>query len=82
MKKKNIYQYITLLIITCIIFIFFLSGHYATDTYNIMNVGYENYAINWSLNDGRIIMFIIRDDCRKTESSNYGICNFNIIFST
>lgn len=59
MKKKNIYEYIIILILTCIIFSFFLSGHYATDTYNIMNVGYENYAVNWSLNDGRIIMFII-----------------------
>lgn len=59
MKKKNIYQYIIILILTCIIFSFFLSGHYATDTYNIINVGYENYAVNWSLNDGRIIMFII-----------------------
>ena len=57
--KKNIYQYIIILLLTCIIFSFFLTGHYATDTYNIINVGYENYAINWSLNDGRIIMFII-----------------------
>ncbi|MDD3303354.1 MAG: glucosyltransferase domain-containing protein [Clostridia bacterium] len=33
--------------------------HYATDTYNIINVGYQKYAINWSLTDGRIFMGII-----------------------
>lgn len=59
MKKKDIYEYIIIFLLTCIIFSFFLSGHYSTDTYNIINVGYENYAINWSLNDGRIFMFII-----------------------
>ena len=34
-------------------------GHYATDTYNIINKGYEKYAITYSLNDGRPIMCII-----------------------
>lgn len=67
MKKKNTYEYIIILILTCIIFTFFLSGHYATDTYNIMNVGYKNYAINWSLNDGRIIMFIIEIIAEKLQ---------------
>lgn len=46
-------------IITFIIFLPLLTGHYATDTYNIANVGYEKYAINWSLIDGRIFMGII-----------------------
>lgn len=44
------------IILTFIIFIPFLVGHYATDTYNIANIGYESYAINWSLKDGRLIM--------------------------
>ena len=33
--------------------------HYATDTYNIINRGYEDYAIKYSLNDGRPIMCLI-----------------------
>lgn len=57
--KKDIIIFISIFIITCIIFIPFLTGHYATDTYNIANVGYYNYAINWSLKDGRIFMAIL-----------------------
>ena len=63
MSKRNrpyeMKKFLTTLIITIIIFMPFLIGHYATDTYNIANVGYENYAINWSLKDGRLIMAII-----------------------
>lgn len=58
-NKKDIITFISMFVLTCIIFIPFLKGHYATDTYNISNVGYHNYAINWSLKDGRIIMAII-----------------------
>lgn len=58
-NKTNILEFVIILAITLIIFIPFLTGHYATDTYNITNIGYKNYAINWSLNDGRIIMAII-----------------------
>ena len=57
-RKEDIIIFISTFIITCIIFIPFLQGHYATDTYNIDNVGYYNYAINWSLKDGRIFMAI------------------------
>lgn len=57
--KKDIIIFIITFIITIIIFIPFLKGHYATDTYNIANVGYYNYAINWSLKDGRIFMALI-----------------------
>ena len=65
MKEDKIVQaqsvkiFIAIFVITCIIFIPFLSGHYATDTYNIANIGYREYAINWSLKDGRIFMAII-----------------------
>ena len=38
-NKMNIIIFIIILIITCIIFIPFLIGHYATDTYNIYNLG-------------------------------------------
>ena len=58
-NKTNILEFVIILAITLIIFIPFLTGHYATYTYNITNIGYKNYAINWSLNDGRIIMAII-----------------------
>lgn len=58
-NKTNILEFVIILAITLIIFIPFLTGHYATDTYNIANIGYKNYAINWSLNDGRIFMAII-----------------------
>ncbi len=58
-NKTNILEFVIILAITLIIFIPFLIGHYATDTYNIANIGYKNYAINWSLNDGRIFMEII-----------------------
>lgn len=58
-NKKDIIIFIITFAITCIIFIPFLQGHYATDTYNIANVGYQNYAINWSLKDGRFFMAIL-----------------------
>lgn len=58
-NKKNIIDFFIIFVITCIIFIPFLTGHYATDTYNVANVGYHEYAIKWSLNDGRIFMAII-----------------------
>lgn len=58
-NKTKIIEFVIILAITLIIFIPFLTGHYATDTYNIANIGYKNYAINWSLNDGRIFMAII-----------------------
>ena len=57
--KENKKDFIILFIITCIIFLPFLTGHYATDTYNVANVGYNKYALNWSLTDGRIFMAAI-----------------------
>ena len=55
--REEIITYIIIFVITCIIFIPFLIGHYATDTYNVINIGYEKYAIEWSLNDGRIFIY-------------------------
>ena len=59
LNKRNLITFIIILIITCIIYAPLLMGHYATDTYNIINKGYEKYAITYSLNDGRPIMCII-----------------------
>lgn len=57
--KKDIITFIIIFGITCIVFIPFLNGHYATDTYNISNIGYKEYAIKWSLKDGRVFMALI-----------------------
>lgn len=61
MKKriKDLIIFFVLLIITVAVFWNYVSMHYATDTYNIMNIGYKQYAINNSLSDGRIFMFLI-----------------------
>lgn len=58
-NKKDLIIYIITFIITCIIFLPLLTGHYASNSYNIYNIGYHNYAIHWSLIDGRIFMAII-----------------------
>jgi len=58
-NKTSIICFIILNILVILIFLPWLKGHYATDTYNIMNVGYEHYSINNSLIDGRIFMFLI-----------------------
>lgn len=58
-KKEDIITFLIILSITCIIFFPFLIGHYATDTYHIYDIGYEKYAITYSLNDGRIFMAVI-----------------------
>ena len=62
MKKintKNIIYFIVILTFSLIIFIPFLTGHYASDSYNIYNVGYKRYAIEWSIKDGRLLMTVI-----------------------
>lgn len=59
MNKRNIIIFTVLLLICVIIFFDFLNMHYATDTYNIINRGYVEYAITYSLNDGRIFMCAI-----------------------
>lgn len=58
-KKRSVILFTIVFLFAIIIFSQYLIGHYATDTYNIANVGYENYAIKWSLKDGRMFMFLI-----------------------
>lgn len=55
-NKKDIWIFIMIFIITIIIYQGYISGHYATDTYNVINKGYKLYALNNSFIDGRIIM--------------------------
>lgn len=58
-QKDNVICFIIVLALACFIYQGYLSMHYAADTYNIINVGYETYAKNWSFIDGRPIMGII-----------------------
>ena len=53
--KKDIIIIIIMFLFTLLIFYNFVIGHYATDTYNIINRGIKEYAITYSLNDGRPI---------------------------
>lgn len=57
--KKNLIIYLVILIITLVIFYPFITMHYATDTYNIIDRGYVEYALKYSLNDGRPVMCLI-----------------------
>ena len=59
MNKRNLIIYTIILLFSVIIFINFLNMHYATDTYNIIDRGYKEYAIKYSLNDGRPVMCLI-----------------------
>ena len=60
MKRTiSISCFIALNIIIFIIFFPWLKGHYATDSYNIINVGYDYYSIHNSLLDGRVFMYLI-----------------------
>lgn len=59
MKKKEVITFLIIFVTTCIIFTPFITGHYSTDTYNILNRGIETYAITYNLNDGRIINCIV-----------------------
>ena len=58
-KKNLCIEFLIVFILVCVIFMPFLVGHYATDTYNVINIGFHEYAIKWSLNDGRIFMALI-----------------------
>lgn len=59
MKKKKILTYVIIFALTLLLFYNFITMHYATDTYNIINRGYKEYAIKYSLNDGRVFMSLI-----------------------
>lgn len=57
--KKDIITFIIIFVIACITLIGFFPMHYATDTYNIINIGYEEYMMNNSLKDGRLVMGVL-----------------------
>lgn len=53
-QNNKIIQLILLFLLSIILFKDYLSMHYATDTYNVINAGYLEYAIHNSFVDGRI----------------------------
>lgn len=57
--KKDYIIFLVIFVLAVIMYINWLNMHYSADTYNIINVGYEKYATNWSLKDGRLIMYFI-----------------------
>ena len=57
--KKDYFIFFGIFLLAVIMFISWITMHYSADTYNIMNVGYEKYATNWSLKDGRLVMYLI-----------------------
>lgn len=58
-NKKDLCILGILFLISLLICYPYVTGHYATDTYNIENRGYTEYATINSLNDGRIFMYLI-----------------------
>lgn len=58
-NKKDLIILSIIYVFTLLVFFNFVNMHYATDTYNIINRGYKEYAIKYSLNDGRPIMCLI-----------------------
>lgn len=56
-KKKNLLIFAILFLITNLIFLpWLVKGHMSTDSYNISNIGYQEYNKNFSLLDGRFIV--------------------------
>lgn len=58
-NKKDILIFVFIFVITLIVYANYINMHYATDTYNIINKGYDGYALSNSFKDGRLIMGII-----------------------
>ena len=58
-KRENVILYIITVLLTMINYIAFLRGYFSTDTPKILDFGYDWYAYNYSLYDGRLLMFLI-----------------------
>lgn len=58
-RQKDYLIFCGIFVLAVIMYVNWITMHYSSDTYNIINVGYETYATNWSLKDGRLIMYII-----------------------
>lgn len=64
-EKQKLIRYLIVLLITLLIYSPLLIGHYSTDTYRLIEMGYERYSIEYSLNDGRIFMSMIGQIANK-----------------
>lgn len=60
--KKDIITFFVVFIFVIILFIPWLSGHYATDTYKIVDIGYKE-AAKLSLNDRKGCYEFYWNDC-------------------
>ena len=58
-NKKTILIFIITLLISIILYINFLPEYYSMDTGKIIENGYKEYGIQYSLQDGRIFAFLI-----------------------
>lgn len=76
-KRINLIFFLIIFLYTSLLLSNYLTGHYGGDTYNIINIGYINYAINWSLKDGRIFMFLFGVIMHYTHAS----IDFYVIFT-
>ena len=75
-NKQNVLIYTFLVLISIALFYYFVVGHYALDTYSIINVGYREYAINTFLKARKtaFLPIIIASRCFKnkyTHSCNH-----------
>ena len=59
MKKKDIFAFILMLSLSLVMCLGFVSGHYSTDDFNIMNIGYNKYSLFFNLREGRPIMYLV-----------------------
>ena len=62
-NKKIIIEFLIIFLLSLLICNGFIRMHYTTDTYKIADGGFANYAKNYSLKDGRIIMFGLLSIC-------------------
>lgn len=59
-SKENVVYFTLAIICSFIIFIPWLfKVHYTIDDYTIGYYGYQYYATKWSLNDGRVVMYLL-----------------------
>lgn len=69
MNKRNLLLLLFVLAIAFITFFGYVSGHYSTDDYNIMNIGYNYYSIVNNLREGRPVMYLIDQFALKINMS-------------
>lgn len=68
-KKINIIIFVIIVLVLFLIYSPLLIGHFSTDTYRLIQMGYKEYSINYSLNDGRIFMSIIGQIADKLDTN-------------